>query len=215
MMPHNDRSSQAFADMVIPSLSTPLGLNFGIRYPDNTLRGEIEIFASRKGNLTDFHHDYMDNFTVQVSTHATPNRVHHTAANHLTLSLSLAVQLQGKKRWRFYSPEVVAPLRGCTPHYSSLGTEELQMKLHRVANLNASFLPSQEVLSHSTTVELEPGDMLYFPPGCWHQVLCTEDSLSMNMSLMPSSWTDLAVRGVQQLMYECNAMQCMTRYTPC
>jgi len=77
MMPHNDRSSQAFADMVIPSLSTPLGLNFGIRYPDNTLRGEIEIFASRKGNLTDFHHDYMDNFTVQVSTHTAPNRANY------------------------------------------------------------------------------------------------------------------------------------------
>jgi hypothetical protein len=31
-----------------------------------SFRGEIEIFASRAGHVTDYHYDYMDNFTIQV-----------------------------------------------------------------------------------------------------------------------------------------------------
>eukprot|EP01067_Filipodium_phascolosomae_P009075 Filipodium_phascolosomae@DN7997_c0_g1_i1.p1 len=33
--------------------------------------------------------------------------------------------------------------------------------------------------------------MLYFPSGAWHKVVTEEDSISINISLMSSTWADL------------------------
>jgi ribosomal protein L16 Arg81 hydroxylase len=43
-----------------------MGMNFGAYFTDFTTMGEIETFWSRKGNLTDFHTDFQENFTLQI-----------------------------------------------------------------------------------------------------------------------------------------------------
>jgi hypothetical protein len=39
-------------------------MNFGAYFNDFKTMGEIEIFCSRMGNLTDWHTDFQENFTL-------------------------------------------------------------------------------------------------------------------------------------------------------
>lgn len=41
---------------------------------------------------------------------------------------------------------------------------------------------------------------MYFPAGFYHQVECLEDSISINISLVGSSWADLVSNGIHQLL---------------
>ena len=63
-------------------------MNFGALYADGAPRSEVETFVSRAGNVTHFHFDFMENFTLQLS---------------------------GRKRWRLKRSAIGVPLRGCTP----------------------------------------------------------------------------------------------------
>ena len=82
-----------------------LGLMFAGVFPDGDNRGEIETFVSRSGHVTDWHFDFMENFTYQLS---------------------------GRKRWKI-APGPPAPLRGCTPHYKEeVGVVEMQAKIHKL-----------------------------------------------------------------------------------
>lgn len=49
-------------------------------------------------------------------------------------------------------------------------------------------------------VILKAGSVMYFPAGYWHQVECTEDSISMNISLIAPSWADLVSDAVHHLL---------------
>jgi hypothetical protein len=61
--------------------------------------GEIETFVSRKGNYTDWHMDFQENFTIQV---------------------------KGSKKWRLCVEDgMKAPLVGYTPHFKSTGNLEI------------------------------------------------------------------------------------------
>jgi ribosomal protein L16 Arg81 hydroxylase len=53
-----------------------------------------------------------------------------------------------------------------------------------------------------TEVILNEGDIMYHPPGIWHQVECTEDSISMNISLTAVSYADIFCGHLQQLLLE-------------
>ena len=55
-------------------------------------RGEVETFIGTKGHLTDWHTDFQENFTIQLS---------------------------GRKKWTLKQGTVKHPLRGTTPHYRS------------------------------------------------------------------------------------------------
>ncbi len=57
------RSPQEVADVFVKAMSDDLGINFASVYPNNDLKGEIEMFISRKGHITDWHFDFMENFT--------------------------------------------------------------------------------------------------------------------------------------------------------
>jgi ribosomal protein L16 Arg81 hydroxylase len=112
-----------------------------------------------------------------------------------------SIQLSGKKRWRIKRADVGAPIRGCTPHYAGLNTTELQLKLYRLYSREAVLLPAPSFFDDATDVVLSAGDVLYFPPGAWHRVECIEDSLSMNISMMPSTWTELVLNAAHHLAY--------------
>jgi len=57
-------SSQEFRDLYCKQLTYQTGMNFGSYYPDFSTMSEIEIFVSKKGNYTDFHQDFQENFSL-------------------------------------------------------------------------------------------------------------------------------------------------------
>jgi len=166
------RAPQEISEALVKGIAEGTKMNFAGRYPNGELRGEVEIFVSRKGHITDWHFDYMHNFTLQ---------------------------LKGIKRWRLSTKNAVPnPIRGCTPHYSGIDTLEQQLKIHR---LSSSQFNVRSMKTHDV-VTLTPGSFMYFPPGMWHRVECTEDSISINISMMPSSWSDLVCDGIRHMMWK-------------
>lgn len=60
------RSSQEAADALVSAFNHDVGINFAGLYPDGAVKGEIEMFVSRQGHATDWHFDFMENFTFQL-----------------------------------------------------------------------------------------------------------------------------------------------------
>lgn len=96
-------SSLEFRNTYCKALTYQMGMNFGAYFSDFNTMGEIETFWSKKGNLTDFHIDFQENFTLQI---------------------------KGSKTWRFRRSGLRYPLLGYTPHYSKSGNLEEQSKVH-------------------------------------------------------------------------------------
>ena len=194
------------SELLVTALSQQLGLSFGALYPDGAPRGEVhpsthpptptphhhhtsaathhhhhhqvETFVSREGHVTDWHFDFMENFTLQ---------------------------LKGTKRWRLKRGAVEVPVRGCTPQWSGRtsaavrGAAEEQAKVH-TQHASAPFdeAPPAEWFADAAVVTLTPGSVLYVPAGMWHRVESEEDSVSMNVSLMGLLWADLVADAVRQ-----------------
>ena len=144
---------------------------------------------SRKGHCTDFHFDYMTNFTLQ---------------------------LKGSKTWKFRKGQIHHPVRGATPHYKEISTLEQQNKVHswsegkenfdsvRSACTDASGAYEQVTLHEGFSFVFScfccanvlqyfssTGDFLFHPAGIWHRVECEDDAISLNISLMPMSWGEM------------------------
>lgn len=178
------RSSEELESIVVPRLLEELGMGVGRSNNDRYRRGEIETFFSRKGHLTDFHTDFQENFTIQLT---------------------------GRKVWTFSPSSAISPIRGCTPHFGTnkidLGTAETQLKVLRLGDINFTSCQyesssSGELGGNRCQVELSPGDVLYHPAGIWHRVECLEDSIAINVSLIASSYADVFCSGLQQLLME-------------
>jgi len=60
------RAPEMASDLLVTALSQQLGLSFGALYPDGAPRSEVESFASRAGHVTEWHFDFMENFTLQL-----------------------------------------------------------------------------------------------------------------------------------------------------
>ena len=139
-------------------------------------RGEVEVFAaSRAGNFTDWHTDFQENFTIQLS---------------------------GQKRWTIKQGLATHPLRGCTPHYRSPDAVEGQLKSARLSAPQFEFAQPDETNSFGdeTTVLLKPGDVFYFPAGMWHNVETIEEGVSINISLMATNYASLFCQSLQHLL---------------
>eukprot|EP00761_Pharyngomonas_kirbyi_P011226 gb/GECH01011251.1/.p1 GENE.gb/GECH01011251.1/~~gb/GECH01011251.1/.p1 ORF type:complete len:972 (+),score=284.83 gb/GECH01011251.1/:1-2916(+) len=181
------RSPQEMADIFVAKIINELGINFGGRFPTGENKGEIEVFVSSAGHFTSCHFDYMENFTLQ---------------------------LQGSKKWKFKPSNIKHPIRGCTPHYSNRTNVEQQFKVHRLHNQDFSYLPPENYQIRDDVVEvtLTPGTFMYFPAGFWHSVECTEDSVSINLSLVGTTWADLLADSMRQCLWkteEGRSMICM------
>jgi quercetin dioxygenase-like cupin family protein len=183
------RAPAELESAVIDRTLDALGIGVCSSGGDRFRRGEIETFFSRKGHITDFHSDFQENITIQVS---------------------------GRKKWIFRSSDSVHPIRGCTPHFNSqaqgFDVVEQQMKTHRVCDrafqadmykLNKQVHAEENNRNGSEhEVILNPGDVLYHPAGIWHRVECVEDSISINISLIAMSYADIVCSGIQQLLWE-------------
>lgn len=176
-----------------PSVEQPLvynmlrgtGLGCGTYDPTGTSstslgRGEVEVFIGTNNHTTDWHYDFQENFTLQLS---------------------------GSKRWTLQSSTIKYPLRGCTPHYASPDTVESQLKAAHLSHPSFQFgtPDSTNSVGPTETVTLTPGDMLYFPAGMWHRVETVEPGVSINISLMATNYAAVTAQAIQQLLLRDNA----------
>lgn len=129
-------------------------------------------------------------------------------------------RLLRRKRWQLDRGGITHPLRGSTPHYAHAGNVEQQIKLHRQQDSSFAFDPPHPTYDEvrraphrcrchmaggmhdmpRAQVVLEPGSLMYFPAGCWHRVICEEDSLSVNISLVGTCWADIVTSAYRQLL---------------
>lgn len=58
-------------------------------------------------------------------------------------------------------------------------------------------------------MELSAGDAFYFPAGMWHRVECEDDSISINISLVGSTWADVIADSVRQLLWHQEATRAL------
>ena len=96
-----------------------------------TFKGEIEVFVSREGHVTEWHCDFQENFTIQVYfLSSTLSLIHSLTSTSIAL-----FQLQGSKTWELWGGMPRHPIRGFTPHFSTYQmTSEMQMKALLMAN---------------------------------------------------------------------------------
>jgi hypothetical protein len=57
---------EKFCSTYVRALSHDLGMNFAAATSDGHDRGQVEVFFSRAGHVTDWHFDFMENFTMQL-----------------------------------------------------------------------------------------------------------------------------------------------------
>lgn len=97
-------------------------------------------------------------------------------------------------------------MRGTTPHYrSSPDVIENQIKAARLSNPNYQF-GKQDLDSNAfgdeTEIVMDAGDVLYFPAGMWHKVETLEEGVSINISLMGTTYASLFCRSLEHLLLE-------------
>jgi len=156
-------------------------------------RGEVETFIGTKGHLTGWHTDFQENFTVQLS---------------------------GRKKWTLKQGTVKHPMRGTTPHYrSSPDVIENQIKAARLSNPDYQF-GQQDLESNAFGSEgeiiMDAGDVLYFPAGMWHKVETLERGVSINISLMGTTYASLVCKTLEHVLLERDEWReiiCSTRET--
>ena len=101
------RAPQQLTDEIVVAFQHGIASGFA----GGAANGEVETFVSKAGHVTDWHFDFMDNFTLQLS---------------------------GSKRWRLRRGPP-SPLRGCTPHYNEHpSTVEMQARIHKLRGKNQS-----------------------------------------------------------------------------
>eukprot|EP00756_Hemistasia_phaeocysticola_P039641 Hpha_TRINITY_DN16825_c1_g2::TRINITY_DN16825_c1_g2_i1::g.148902::m.148902 len=157
----------------LPSVGQDLGMNFGLFDQGGETRGEIETFAAQPGHRTDWHWDFMENITIQLS---------------------------GTRRWYLKGSGQSHPHRAYALHFETPGsalrrTQENLARLH-----DPAFRPGAPEEAECSVV-LEAGDVLYHPAGIWHSVECEGEgpAVSVNLSFMPATWgsvLEATVRGV-------------------
>ena len=146
------RAAPQLEQLLVSSMLKGIGFGLGQYDPTGekltTLgRGEVETFIGTNGHVTDFHTDFQENFTIQLS---------------------------GRKRWTLKQGTIKSPLRGTTPHYrSSPDVIENQIKAARLSNPDYQF-GRQDLNSNAfgdeVDIIMDAGDVLYFPAGMWHKV---------------------------------------------
>ena len=139
-------------------------------------RGEVEIFMGTASHTTQWHYDFQENFTIQLS---------------------------GSKRWTLQESTVRYPLRGCTPHYADADVVESQLKAAHLGTDRFVFGQPQEginAVGPTRQVLLTAGDVLYFPAGMWHKVETVEPGVSLNVSLMATNYGTIVCQALQHLL---------------
>jgi Cupin superfamily protein len=179
------RAPPALEQILVQALLVDTGLGCGQCDPTGhrTMslgRGEVEVFISRTaGHITNWHYDFQENFTLQLS---------------------------GIKRWTVQKSTICHPLRGCTPHYHTApAVVESQLLAARLADPSFTFGPpatGTTAVGPVEIIELQPGDCLYFPAGMWHKIEVIEPGVSINISLMATNFASVTCQAIEHLLLQ-------------
>lgn len=138
----------------------------------------METFISTENHMTNWHYDFQENFTIQLS---------------------------GTKRWTLQQGTIKDPIRGCTPHYAAPEAVESQLKAAHLFDRKFRFgFPETGVTAIGSvqSIDVKPGDVFYFPAGMWHKVEALEPGVSINVSLMASNYASVASQALHQLLFQ-------------
>ena len=140
-------------------------------------RGEVETFIGTKGHVTDWHFDFQENFTIQLS---------------------------GVKKWTLRQGRIRHPLRGATPHYHS-GNDviENQIKVGRLSNPAFEFGKQElegNAFGEEVVIYVKAGDVFYHPAGMWHKVETIEYGVSINASLMGVNYASMVCKALEHVL---------------
>jgi hypothetical protein len=98
------------------------------------------------------------------------------------------------------------PLRGTTPHYkSSADVIENQIKAARLSNPDYQFGKQDldnNAFGDEIDIIMDAGDVLYFPAGMWHKVETLEEGVSINISLMGTTYASLFCKTLEHILLE-------------
>lgn len=153
-------------------------------FSDGGSRGEVEVFlASKLSRRTPTHTDFQQNFTFQ---------------------------LLGSKKWRLKQGDIKNPLRAKSPHFSNTPVEviENQLLVSTACGGTPKMDPPPDDADDWVEIELHPGDVLYHPPGMWHNVQTTKVDpelnicLNVNISLFTPSWADIISWSLRQVLWK-------------
>lgn len=175
------RASPQVEQPMVASLLRGTGIGCGNYDPSgesNVImgRGEVEVFMGTSKHITDWHYDFQENFTMQLT---------------------------GVKKWTLQQGSIKYPLRGCTPHYKAPDVVESQLKVAHLADEKFQFGMPQEGINAIGPVQeicMKPGDMLYFPAGMWHKVETIVPGVSINVSLMATNYATLVCQALQHYL---------------
>lgn len=173
------RASEETCELLTKQVLEGLGWPLGVDASTQESKGEVEVFLGNARNATPTHTDFQHNFTIQ---------------------------LVGSKRWRFKRGDLANPLAAKSTHFANApdGAKEVQLLLSSVCGGRSDLQPPEAVGAGWEEVELQAGDVLYHPPGMWHNVSTssqTTHSLSCNISLVSPSWADVIASAVKQLLW--------------
>lgn len=141
-------------------------------------RGEVETFVSTPGHVTNWHYDFQENFTIQLS---------------------------GIKRWTIQQGTISDPIRGCTPHYAAPEAVESQLKAAHLFDRKFQFghpVTGITATGKEVSIDVKPGDVFYFPAGMWHKVETIEPGVSINVSLMANNYAQLVGQAIQHYLFQ-------------
>lgn len=149
-------------------------------------RGEVEVFAGTKSHTTQWHYDFQENFTIQLS---------------------------GRKTWKLQQGIAATryPTRACTPQYAAPDVVESQLKAVRTEKTTTFQFGNPCAVGTTANakgevgeVTLGPGDFLYVPAGMWHHVTTIEPGVSINVSLMATNYASVTCQALQHLLLQCS-----------
>jgi len=176
------RAPPKVEQLLVSSLLRSTGLGCGQYDPTGESmttwgRGEVETFLSTNGHVTNWHFDFQENFTIQLS---------------------------GIKKWTLQQGMIQDPIRGCTPHYASPETVESQLKAAHLIERKFQFghpTTGINAIGDVQSIILRPGDTFYFPAGMWHKVETIQPGVSINVSLMATNYATVVSQAIQHILH--------------
>lgn len=114
------------------------------------------------------------------------------AVAHFDHDFNFTLQLRGRKRWLIAeNRHVRSPTRG----YNVL--DHAQALPEELALYSPPRLPAA-MPRNATTVELEPGSVMFLPRGYWHTTHTHEESLALVFVLAPPTWGDVVLEQLRR-----------------